>query len=106
MAYRLVSSKQLTITENPAYSELYNLLAGKTFSLHYVFTGGAGSGMLQYSNDGQTWVDINDTSITFTTGTGSAMWDVLETGSAAVRIKFTGSAGMAGTVYSCGGGPV
>jgi hypothetical protein len=106
MAYRLVSHKALVISGATAYSELYNLLAGKTFSLHYVFTLGTGSGMLQYSNDGVTWVDITDTSITFTVGTGSAMWDVLETGSAAVRVKFTSASGMTGTMYACGGGPV
>jgi len=67
-----------------------------SFQLDY--TNGAGTGMIQYSNNGTNWIDITATSLTLS-GTSSAMWEVIDTSAGSARIKFSSGGTMTGSMY-------
>ena len=98
MSIKEIHSKQYTISASPQYSDSFSLYNGYAFALHWVYTSGAGSGILQYSNDNSNWVDVTGTSQSFS-GSSSALWDVTQCGAAYVRLKFTSGTNMTGTLY-------
>lgn len=103
MSYpKVVKTKEFTISASTAYSEQYWLPMAVPFSLHVVYTSGAGQAILQYSNNGENWVDVSGSEQNLS-GSSSAFFDISSTGANSVRIKFTGSSGCSGTIYSSGG---
>lgn len=63
-APKQVSEETVTISGATQYSQVYSLPRGDTIAFHYVYTSGAGTAVIQYSNvnDSNAFQDVTTTS--------------------------------------------
>lgn len=100
--YRETSSKAISITTNPWYSDIKSLRFGDAFSFQFVYTGGTGYGVIELSNDGVNFSELANSSITMS-GNNNAIWSVwAETGCGACRMKFVNAVGVSGNLIYVG----
>lgn len=83
----------------PKYSTARSLHRDDSCVFQWVYTNGAGTGVVQVSCDGTNWDDLTDTTSPTFSGTGSHTFDVYDTAVMSVRIKFTSGSTMSGTLH-------
>lgn len=92
MSEAILETEEFTISADPQASAVQNLNRSVAFSYHLIYTNGAGTAKLQYSNDisEDGWVDIQTFNLS---GDDAAMWNPPVRGAAYARILFEGATG-------------